>query len=346
MKKTIIISVIILLKQFYLPLAAQDIHFSQFSMAPLFQNPAMAGANYDLETFINYKNQWQSVSSPFKTYAVAADLRLNKKKPVKGFWAAGFNVFSDKAGDGQMGTIQGNLSAAYHIILNQYSRLGLGIQGGVGQRSINFSPLQWGSQFDGSAYNSALPSGQAGAQASYSFMDMGAGMVLTFNKKGDVNVTDNHDMKGNVGVSVFHPHQPNYSFVDVNVKLYAKFVVHGNALISIPETRIAVVPGFMYYRQGTQQELYAGTSVRYKLHQDSKYTSLEKSAAVSLGAFYRARDAVSATLLLEYSSYAIGISYDLNTSSLRTSSGGKGGLEISLRFVKQNLFYTGTKQSF
>jgi hypothetical protein len=60
-------------------LAAQDIHFSQFSMAPLIQNPAMAGAAYNMQGIVNYKEQWKSVETPFKTFNASFDMRLKKK---------------------------------------------------------------------------------------------------------------------------------------------------------------------------------------------------------------------------------------------------------------------------
>ncbi|MBL7898554.1 MAG: type IX secretion system membrane protein PorP/SprF, partial [Crocinitomicaceae bacterium] len=62
---------------------AQDIHFSQFDMAPLQQNPAMAGALYGVEANINYKDQWRTVGAPYKTFAFGYDMRLTKKRKTK-----------------------------------------------------------------------------------------------------------------------------------------------------------------------------------------------------------------------------------------------------------------------
>src|SRR3990167_3665820 len=94
---------------------SQDIHFSQFSMSPLTLNPSLSGALNDLEININYRDQWRSVASPYKTFGVGSNLKISKKKSSKGFWAGGVNFFSDKAGDSKMGTTQGNISLAYHI---------------------------------------------------------------------------------------------------------------------------------------------------------------------------------------------------------------------------------------
>jgi hypothetical protein len=81
-----------------------------------------------------------------------------------------------------------------------------------------------------------------------------------------------------------------------------------------------------------------GSNFRYQLREESKYTGYVKGSAVSLGVFYRNKDAVISSFLFEFSHYAIGISYDSNISNLKTASQGRGGIEISLRFLNPNPF--------
>lgn len=318
---------------------SQDIHFSQFFMAPLSQNPALAGYNHDYQVILNYKTQWQSVSAPYKTMAGSFDMRLGKKKANKGFWAAGVNLFNDEAGDGQLKTMQGNLSVAYHVRLSRYSTLGLGPQAGFVQRSISASAYQWGSQYNGQKYDPTVISGEMNGTILKTFADFGGGMLYNYNNtSGERNVTDNHELKAHIGVAAFHLTQPNYSFYDTKDKLNIKYVAHGGALWSKKNSNVAYNPGFMYYRQGNLQEIFAGGMIRYKLNQDSKYTGLQKGAALSIGGYMRARDAFIASMLFEYSSYAIGFSYDVNTSALRVASNMRGGFEISIRYVNPNPF--------
>jgi type IX secretion system PorP/SprF family membrane protein len=323
---------------------AQDIHFSQFYMAPLEQNPAMAGALYDTEVLLNRKDQWRSIGSPYSTTAASYDMRLNKRKHQKGFLAIGFNFFDDRAGDGNLGTTQANLTVAYHVKISQFTSLGGGIQGGFTQRSINYSALSWGSQYDGTAINTTLGNGEPSNGSGRIAPDFSGGVVWNYNNtQGDVQVTDNHDLKAHIGFSVFHFNQPNISFVgNTNDNLHMKYVLHGGGIYSLPGGNVAIVPGFMYYRQGSFQEIFAGSMVRYTLSQESKYTFLQKGSAFSLGAYYRAKDAMAVSMLLEYSHYAMGLSYDINTSQLKTVTGLRGGLEITLRFVTPNPFTTKT----
>ena len=62
---------------------AQDVHFSQFYQTPLFVNPALTGAfSGNQRLILNYKDQWTSFGSPFKTYAFQFDASILKKKPI------------------------------------------------------------------------------------------------------------------------------------------------------------------------------------------------------------------------------------------------------------------------
>lgn len=332
---------------------AQDIHFSQFYMNPLAMNPSNAGADRnELQAILNYKDQWRSVASPYKTFAISCDkrIRINKKKGAMDFWAVGINLFNDKAGDINMKMFQANLSAAYHTYLNKkkYSSVGVGLQTGFAQRSISYDAVTWGNQYDGNSYNPSLPTGEPNSGTSFAYGDFLSGGVLYSynNTSGKLKVTDNHELKANLGFSVFHIVRPKYSFYESGEKLYMKYVVHGNALLSVPNSNIAFAPGFMYYRQGPAQEIFPGTLIRYKLRQASKYTGYYKDIAISVGAFLRMKDAIAPVVLFEHSGYSIGISYDVNISDLTVASSGRGGFEISLKYQNPVKAIYGSRSKF
>jgi len=60
--------------------------------------------------------------------------------------------------------------------------------------------------------------------------------------------------------------------------------------------------------------------------------------AIGGGAYYRWNDAIILALITQYANYTFEFSYDINTSSLRNASGGKGAFEFSLRYVYPNPF--------
>jgi type IX secretion system PorP/SprF family membrane protein len=319
--------------------SAQDIHFSQFYMSPLVQNPALAGANFDLQAVLNYKDQWKAVASPYRTIGASYDMRFGKKEPKSGYFGGGLLFFSDKAGDANMGTMNVSLPLAYHVFLGANSKLSAGVQPSYCQRSMNFANLQWGNQYVAGSFNANNPSGEpVSGSASLSFFDAGAGILWSYHK-GEMYISAHNQLNVNLGFSVFHITQPKYSFYSTaSETLYRKYVLYGNSAIGIKNTSLALVPGFIFYRQGSAQEILAGASFRYLLKENSKYTSFVNGSALSVGAYYRAKDAIAATVLLELGNYAIGFSYDVNTSDLKAASNYKGGFEVSLRFVNPNPF--------
>src|ERR1700741_340950 len=144
---------------------AQDTHFSQFWMTPMLLNPAQAGAQEPLRIILNYKNQWNSVAQPYNTGNLSLDARLGKKNK-KAFSGIGLNINQDMAGSPMIKTFQLNLNYACHVYLNEKSSLGAGLYGGLIQRSITTSGLQWMNQYDGMSYNSSIASGEPNPTAS------------------------------------------------------------------------------------------------------------------------------------------------------------------------------------
>jgi len=317
---------------------AQDMHFSQFSMAPLMQNPAMAGAVNNFETRLNYRNQWGSVGVPYKTFGASIDARLRKKKSKTGFWGLGLNFFNDESGSARLSSTVANLSSTYHVTLNQFNTLGFGFQTGLGQRSINTANLQWGSQYVNGSLNTSLPSGESFESPSFMYLDLTGGMVYSYNNTaGRKKVTGNNFNQGTLGFSIFHFNRPQYSFNRSGERLYIKYVAHGDFLFSLPGTKFAINPGFLFYSQGPNKEILLGGMIRYDLIPESKYTGAFNGGGIYAGAYIRARDAVVVATRFELSDYSIGISYDINTSDLRASTNGRGGLELSLRYINRNV---------
>jgi type IX secretion system PorP/SprF family membrane protein len=324
-------------------LFAQDIHFSQFDETPLLLNPANAGAHHDVCVIGNYKNQWKAVGSPYKTFAVSADVKLLKKKNHQ--MGLGIDFFNDKAGDANMGTSQGNVSLSAIININKKSLISAGLMGGFTQRSMNTSKLKWGNQYDGMNYVESSPSGESMETGNYTFADFGAGIQYSYGTD-EMYISANNARKVNIGVSVFHPNQPVYSFYgDKSEHLHMKLVLHGDASIGVPNTNVVLKPSYIYFRQGATQEVTPGLTIQYILQEGSKYTGVKKPAAFSLGGYYRFKDAAIGLVRFEYSNYSIGFSYDINLSKLKTVTSTRGGFEISLRFISPDAFGKKTSKS-
>lgn len=311
----------------------QDIHFSQFYMSTLTLNPATAGAFKDINATTNFRDQWKSVSNPYKTFALSYDMKILKDRSENSVFGIGLNVFNDRAGDGSLSTSQVSVSISDHLKINGHQTLSAGIQAGFGQRSINFSSLTWDNQFNGFSYDASLSSNETMASNSYLYPDLGAGVLWQY-KKSEMYMSGNDNVEMNIGFSVAHVNQPKFSFYpSSNNLLYMKYTVHANLLFGLKNTPVSLVPGLIYYKQGPAQEIQVGSLINYTLRENSKYTSYVTHRTISAGAYYRWNDAVVIATLLEIANYSIGLSYDVNVSALRKASYGRGGFEISLRYV-------------
>lgn len=320
---------------------AQDVHFSQMPYSPLTLNPALAGANSSLQAIVNYRTQWRAVASPYKTMAASVDGRINdNKRGKKGNLAYGVNFFNDQAGEARVATTNVNVTLGYHIILDRTSTLGAAVYGGFGQRSIDPAAGRWGSQYNGMNYDASIASGETFTTDRFAYGDVGAGIVYTY-KEGESYMTGN-DMKSfNYGFAVYHLNKPRYSFLGADQEeLFMRWSVFANGNIGLGNSRWSIMPGVYYQRQKTAQELLVGTYFKCRLSEASRYTGRNKASYLSLGAFYRNKDAMVLKGMLEWSEYSLGVAYDVNVSSLTQVSRARGGVELFLRYNMSGTFGT------
>lgn len=335
-KTGIIIFMIIALSSF--KSMAQDFHFSQYRETPMLLNPAQTALQKDIRIIANYRDQWKTVASPFKTYAISGEFAINRQKNEKRYLAIGFQILSDKAGDSRMGTTVGLLSLNSILKIADYHRLSVGLVGGVGQRSVSTADLKWGSQYDGTSYVNTLSSGEAINGNNKSFADLGGGICWNYSH-GERYISAEDGIKATVGVSAFHYSLPKYSFQGNSTeRLNTKLIVHGSLSVGMENTNTMIIPEFLYVRQGSLQEINIGAIYKFIIKEESKYTRFNKASAFSIGTHYRVKDALIFTTLFEYTNYSVGFSYDVNLSQLTNVSKAKGGLEISLKFVTPNPF--------
>lgn len=314
----------------------QDVHFSHAEFSPLTLNPAMAGANNDLEANLNFRSQWNSIATPYQTIGASVYSRFNPndKRRKKAFIAGGIDFINDRSGLNRVSTNHVNLSFATHIVLGSGSFVGLGLYGGWGQRTLDPSDGTWASQYDGMQHNPALSSGENFRSASFSNFDTGAGLVYTF-KSTNSRIGINDSKNFNIGFAAYHLNRPDYSFLDrEGEQQYMRFSLFANGSFGIHNTRIIVEPGIYFHHQGPANELYLGAYAKYIIKEQSKYTLFVQPFTASLGVFYRNRDALIVKALLEWNGVGLAFAYDVNTfNSLVLASKGKGAFEFALRFT-------------
>jgi type IX secretion system PorP/SprF family membrane protein len=302
---------------------AQDIHYSQFNSSPHNLNPAQTGIfNGDWRFVGNYRSQWSAIPVPYKTFSVAADTRIKTSKLVNDVPAVGLIINNDKAGDSRFGTSQIFVSGSYIKKLTKDSAhfVSVGIQPGITTKSFDITKLTFDNQYDGDRYNAALASGENFSKTRITYFDIGAGLAYLWRK--------NDRMKVNVGVSAFHLNKPKQSFFENDdIRLDVKTTITGIGEIPV-SAQLDVLPSFMYQHQGKFHETLFGVFGKYYLRPVNGCET-----AFSLGGFYRVKDAFIMKANLDYKSFNVGISYDVNTSKLIAATNRRGAFEISIIYI-------------
>jgi type IX secretion system PorP/SprF family membrane protein len=313
---------------------AQDIHFSQVINNPLHINPANAGGYDGYERLVlNYRNQWSVVGSKFNTMGFSFDLPMfQSRKRDKAYLGAGLTFFSDKAGDAKFGISQGALSLSGIAPFNAENRFVAGIQIGYGQRSADISKLSFGSQFNGQEFDPNISSGEGNNLNSFGYMDLAAG--IRYEYAGKSEHIQGFDISNiSIGAAMYHLNQPQMKYLSGgSEKLNRKIVVHGEAQIDLPNTSWGLVPFFAVFRQGSLSENNIGALLRYELGSGTKITGLKTESAIYGGIQWRTGDAFIPYVMYQFGSFSLGASYDYNYSTLKKSSRGVGGFEISLKY--------------
>ncbi|WP_343637858.1 PorP/SprF family type IX secretion system membrane protein [Fluviicola sp.] len=313
--------------------SAQDNHFAQTEYAPMLLNPALTGAFSHMQLIANYRNQWNSIASPYQTIAASFDVRLQRRDADNNsFVALGINFFNDVAGDMKVTTNQFNLDLAYHIKMGRYSVLRIGLYGGMNQRILDPNRGNWASQFDGDGINTNIGSGENFGSYNHVFMDAGAGIVYTF-RKMKYSVNNNINNNVNFGLAVYHANQPSSSFISLpQDKLAMRISGFINSSFNIQNTPLAVQPAVYVQMQAKYSEILFGTYLRYNIRESSHFTGSIKPVAAALGLFSRYKDAFVAKGYFQYHQFSVGLAYDFNLSRLTPVSKSRGGFEVFLRF--------------
>lgn len=310
-------------------ITAQDQHFSQFYNSPINMNPGNTGVfNGDLRLYTLYRMQWFTVATPYKTFTVSADAPIFKKRMRnKDFFSAGININNDNQGTVRLKTNSYNALVSFTKFIGgrQKHNITLGYEIGYVTKTANLGSIKWDSQWDGTQYNEALPSGEPWGGGSASYLDMSTGLVWTF--------TTDHLFRSALGFSFHHFTAPSASINSGYEKLYPKFSVQWNSNFKLSEgSNTTIEPSLMAAQQGTSLLLNVGANIKYVLTEHSHYTKNESDKAVHIGLFYRLKDALFIAFRFDYQNISAALAYDVNISGLTPASHTVGGLELMLSY--------------
>jgi type IX secretion system PorP/SprF family membrane protein len=303
--------------------SSQDINFSQFYELPLLRNPALAGTyRGDVRITTAFRNQWNSVTVPYKTQALGAELKFGTSQNSNDYLSLGVQITNDVAGDSKLGKTQVLPILAFHksVSNEKDAYLSLGFMGGAVQQRFDQTKLKFDDQFVNGAYSATNPTHDVFDRSNVTYWDAGVGMKYS-SEFG-------YDNRFYIGGAFFHFTQPRVAFAQANdIRLNKKVVLNAGLSSATSETD-RIILYLDYFLQGGNAQTQAGALYKHDIIQeDDDYT-----ISLSAGAFMRWNDALIPVIKLDYYNFSIGATYDVNISKLSSASTGRGGFEFTLSY--------------
>jgi type IX secretion system PorP/SprF family membrane protein len=311
--------------------AAQDPNFSQFFVSPLTLNPALTGKfNGDFRIAGNYRDQWPTISKAFVTSTVSVDapiMRNTISEPDT--WGVGVLAMTDKTANGILSTNLVALTTAYHKGIDEdgLNQIGIGFQATYNTKRLDGTKLNFEDELDqyGGWTN---PSGEVAdnRMINLSYFDVSAGALFNGSTDGYNNYY--------LGISGYHLNKPKESFTgDVFYTLNPRLTVHGGGTIPLAGNTRFLYLSSLFTRQGGATNIVAGGAAGFTVNQDEENPTNFYAGVWTR--FNNVNDALIPYMGLEFGSFRLGASYDINISSLKSASQSRGGIEISLIYIKR-----------
>ena len=297
---------------------AQDLIFSQYYNAPIHINPAFAGTVAYPHFTTNYRMQWPSLNSVYKTYAVTYDQYFKKMNSGLGFIA-----ISDDQGDGTLKTTKLAGIYSYKIRFNQDWQIKFGIEAGINQSRLNWDKLIFLDQIDAVSgpFDTAgipYPSKEVRPESlSNSFLDVSMGLLL-------------YNPLYYVGISLDHVNGPYAGFTQSETdasseSLPVLLTLHGGLQIVLEEDNKGkpttfISPNIVYARQSSFNQVNLGAYIQVR----------EIFGGVWIRHTLKNIDSYIFSFGLNLNNIKIGYSFDLTSSKLGLSTGGSHEVGISI----------------
>lgn len=304
---------------------AQDPHFSQFFSSPLTLNPAFTGKFFGTYRVAgNYRNQWPSINNAFTTATASVDFQVMQNKMATGdAWGVGIMGFNDNSSNGAVQFNYGSISTAYHKSLDEdgMHQIGLGIQGTFANMLINTSSLNFEDQLTTAGFTRLTSEIFNASNLKSSYFDLNAGLLYN----GSTNDRNNFYL----GVSMYHINRPKQSFTGAEYLLKPRTNIHAGGYFPVGATTTLHLSGSQSFQAQTSQTIIGG-ALQLNANPDQP-----DGTSLYIGAWMRLKDALIPYLGIEFNNFRIGATYDYNTSSLRTASMNRGGIEVSLIYIRR-----------
>ena len=301
---------------------AQEINFSRIQDMTLWYNQSLKTDKLN-SMVLNYRNIQYNGQIAYNSIAAMFDMpllsRAARDKANSGYFSVSMGAASDKSNQGILNNTSGLLGIAYAVpVSSRETYLSLGFQAAYFQSQLNISntTAPFGDQYDAYGPIEGQPSNdRLAAGWSYGHFNFNTGVSLFKNEK---------NVKWYLGASLQQLNQP---YTDK---------------AKSPEFRLkpalGIQGGYKYVTDNSDEVAFYMSmnwqGPAYKHFYNASYVKALPSVpggAVGFGLGYRYNDALVPNIELRYQKMILGISYDVNISSLSAAGAERNGVELGIR---------------
>ncbi|HUQ65987.1 MAG TPA: PorP/SprF family type IX secretion system membrane protein [Flavitalea sp.] len=304
-------------------LFGQDPSFSQFFSSPLNINPALtARINSKWRVISNLRDQWIGPASPYASGTISYDTRaLEKQMSENTVFGIGGMLMYNSSMRGIHKSTFGSLNLSYNVLLaadEAEHRIGIGIGGIYGNKSVDFSRLYFPEQFIGTGFDQNLPTGEPALKEMKPYLSSSAGILYSF-------TTTNSNL--DLGAAAYHLNKPKQTFLEnENQYLPMRYVAHANFETYLTD-QFLLNTNAIYQQQAKTNYFSVGGALGYYLSNDY-FTQTD--VLVNVGLWYWSNNAIVPYFGFSYSNMQVGLSYDITISKLRQATRKPKTFEVSL----------------
>lgn len=297
---------------------SQDIHFSQFYNLPMTINPASTGVfDGDWQASMGYRNQWKSIGQPFQTLAGSYERQMYAYNQ---HFSLGGYLLRDNTGNVALKSTQFVASGAYHKTVNNHM-LHAGLQVGYMFRIVDYGMITVPGQFNSGTgqFDSSLPSElENGDKLSYLDINFG---FLWEKKYGK--------FKPEAGFSLYHLNNPKESFYDDDNHLPMKTAFQAALKYDVSPS-LYIQPRMYLLNQTKARDYIVGSSAGLAVVPNSSGVREIFGGLYLRNTLAGKTDAMIVMAGALVRNIQVGISYDLNVSSLKSYTNSRGAFELTI----------------
>ena len=307
---------------------SQDPHFSQFFASPLTLNPAFTG-KFDGSVRVagNYRNQWPTINKAFTTTTVSVDMPIMKSRiSPNDTWGVGVMGYSDQSANSAVKFNYLTLSTAFHKGLDEegYHQIGAAFQGTYSNMMINVASLHFEDQLTSSGFTGITSENFSNSTLKSTYFDLNAGVLYTG------STSDNNNFYA--GISMYHITRPKQHFTNnAFFLLNPRTTFHAGGYFPVGTNAKFHMSG-LFSTQAKASETVIGAAMEFVVAD----ATVESPVSVYAGSWIRLNDAVIPYIGLEFSDFRLGATYDATISNLKGAASGRGGMEVSLIYIKKS----------